>query len=196
MGVYAGLGFWLRRANRTDKKSVFIEGGALFVVATVIPPFLRIAGLWPSESSALYVPAWIATTGVVANFGIAAAMVTGRSMMADVTDEDEVRHGRRRDGLFFGATSFAAKAFFGVGSLIAGLVFDFVGLTQAMRVEDAPVTVVRDLGLTLCASVLLLVGASLVIFGRYDLTRERVAALRAILDADAGAASRTDLRSH
>ena len=185
IGVYAGLGFWLRRANRTDKKSVFVEGGVLFLLATVLPPFLRIAGFWPDESSALYLPVWILTTGVIGNFGIAAAMVTGRSMMADVTDEDEVRTGRRRDGLFFGATSFAAKAFFGVGSLIAGIVFDFVGLAQGMSVDAAPATVVRDLGLTLGGSVLVLVGASLLIFARYDLTRERVEALRAILDAPA-----------
>jgi GPH family glycoside/pentoside/hexuronide:cation symporter len=183
VGVYAGLPFWLKRANQTDKKPVFVEGVVIFVVSTVIPPFLRVAGFWPEESSPLYLPAWILTTGVIANFGIAASMVTGRSMMADVTDEDEVRTGRRRDGVFFGATSFAAKAFFGVGSLIAGIVFDFVGLKSGMDAADAPATVVRDLGLTLGCSVLFLVGASLVIFARYDLTRDRVAELRAELDA-------------
>ncbi|MBW2289178.1 MAG: MFS transporter [Deltaproteobacteria bacterium] len=183
VGVYTGLGFWLRRANQTDKKQVFVEGGLLFVVATVVPPFLRVAGLWLEESSSLYLPAWILTTGVIAYFGIAASMVTGRSMMADVTDEDEVRTGRHRDGLFFGATSFAAKAFFGVGSLVAGIIFDLVGLAQGMRADEAPVTIIRDLGLTLGVSVLVLVGTSLLIFARYELTRERVEALRTILDA-------------
>jgi Na+/melibiose symporter-like transporter len=189
VGIYAGLGYWLRRANGTDKKPVFIRGGIVFLVATVLPPFLRVLGWWPAEGSALYLPAWILSTGVIAHFGIAATMVTGRSMMADVTDEDEVRTGRRREGVFFGATSFAAKAFFGVGSLIAGLVFDFVGLEKGMAMDAAPVTVVRDLGLTLGTSILLLVGASLVIFARYDLTRERCRELRKALDSRRGVES-------
>ena len=105
-------------------------------------------------------------------------------MMADVTDEDEVLTGRRRAGLFFGATSFAAKAFFGVGALLAGLVFDAVGLTRGMAAGDAPATVVRDLGLTVGFSVLVLVGASVLIFARYDLTRERARELRRQLDLD------------
>jgi Na+/melibiose symporter-like transporter len=189
VGIYAGLGYWLRRANGTDKKPVFIRGGIVFLVATVLPPFLRVLGWWPAEGSALYLPAWILSTGAIAHFGIAATMVTGRSMMADVTDEDEVKTGRRREGVFFGATSFAAKAFFGVGSLIAGLVFDFVGLEKGMAMDAAPVTVVRDLGLTLGTSILLLVGASLVIFARYDLTRERCRELRKALDSRRGVES-------
>jgi Na+/melibiose symporter-like transporter len=184
IGIYAGLGFWLRRANQRDKKSVFIEGCVLFLIATVPPLFLRIAGIWPGEDTPLYVPAWILTTGVTAHFGIAAAMVTGRAMMADVTDEDEVLTGRRREGLFFGATSFAAKAFFGVGALLAGLVFDAVGLTRGMTVGDAPATVVRDLGLTVGFTVLVLVGASVMIFARYDITRARARELRRQLDLD------------
>ena len=192
VGVYAGLGYWLRRANETDKKPVFIRGGIVFVVATVLPPFLRVMGAWPSEGGSFYLPAWILSTGLIAHFGIAATMVTGRSMMADVTDEDEMRTGRRREGVFFGATSFAAKAFFGIGSLIAGLVFDFVGLAKGMAMDEAPVTVVRDLGLTLGISVLLLVGASLVIFARYDLTRERCGELRRALDSRRLESSRPD----
>ncbi len=185
-GIYAGLWFWLRRANQRDKKSVFIEGCVVFLIATVFPHFLRVAGIWPEEGTSLYVFTWILTTGVTAHFGIASAMVTGRAMMADVTDEDEVRTGRRREGVLFGATSFATKAFFGVGSLLAGLVFDAVGLTQGMAMNDAPTTVVRDLGLTVGFTILLLVGASVLIFARYDLTRERARELRRQLDLEPG----------
>lgn len=182
-GVFAGLGFWLRRASVGDKKPVFIRGTLIFMAATILPPFLRIVGWWPGQDDSSYVPLWILTTGVIAHFGIAAGMVTGRSMMADVTDEDELRTGRRREGLFFGATSFAAKAFFGVGSQIAGVIFDAVGLEKGMEVADAPATVVRDLGMTLGFSVLILIGLSLMLFARFDLSRDRCARMRAELDA-------------
>jgi hypothetical protein len=52
-----------------------------------------------------------------------------------------------------------------------------------MTVEDAPDTVVRDLGLTLCLSLLVMVGLSLAIFSRYDLTRGRCGEIREGLDA-------------
>ena len=47
-----------------------------------------------------------------------------------------------------------------------------------MLVEDAPATVVRDLGLTLGFSTLLMIGFSLAILARYDLTRARCEELR------------------
>jgi GPH family glycoside/pentoside/hexuronide:cation symporter len=181
IGMYVGYGYWLGQANATDKRSVFLKGGVLFTVFTVLPPFFLIAGFWPEWGSPLYVPLYILTTGVIAHFGIAATAVTGRSMMADVTDQDELATGRRREGIFFGATSFASKAFFGVGSLIAGLVYDFVGLEKGMTSADAPATVVRDLGLTLGLSILFLVGLSLTIFARYNLTRERCEEMQRLL---------------
>ena len=50
-----------------------------------------------------------------------------------------------------------------------------------VRGRDAPLTVTRDLGLTLCSSIVLLVGLSLVLFGRYDLTRERCTEVQKLL---------------
>ena len=66
--------------------------------------------------------------------------------------------------------------------MIAGLMFDFVGLEQGMSAGDAPLNVVRDLGLTLGLSILVLVGISLAIFARYDLSRERCVQVQELLD--------------
>lgn len=182
-GIFTGLAFWHARARLLDKRTVFVRGLWVFTAFTAGPAFLKVAGIWPEPGSALYLPAFIGTTGLAAHFGIAATMVTGRSMMADVTDEDELRHGRRREGVFFGAISFAAKAAFGVGSQVAGLLVDFVGLQPGARPEEVGPAVVRDLGLTLGISVLVLVGLSVGFFLRYDLTRERHAEVRAALES-------------
>jgi Na+/melibiose symporter-like transporter len=104
-------------------------------------------------------------------------------MMADVTDEDALRHGRRREGIFFGAISFSAKAAFGVGSLIAGFVVHGVGLTPGQSPDDVGPAIVNGLGTTQAVSVGLLCGGSLLIFSRYDIDRARHAEIRAAREA-------------
>jgi Na+/melibiose symporter-like transporter len=183
ISIFAGLGYWQRETTRLDKKPVFIRGITIFTAFTVGATFAKLLGFWPAQGSPADIPLFILTTGILAHFGIAATMVTGRSMMSDVCDEDELLHGRRREGIFFGAISFAAKAFFGVGSLIAGLVVDLVGLEPGAQPGEVSPDVVQGLGLALGLSVLLLVGLSIAVFSRYDLSRERHAELRARLDA-------------
>jgi Na+/melibiose symporter-like transporter len=186
VGIFTGLAFWLRASLRLDKKPTFVWGIAVFTVATAVPPLLKIAGWWPAVGSPAYLPAFALTTGLIAHFGIAATMVTGRSMMADVTDEDALRFGRRREGIFFGAASFSAKASFGVGSLIAGIVVDGVGLVQGADPAGVGTRVVHGLGYTNAGSILLLCGLSLAFFSRYRLDRERHAEIRAALAAGGG----------
>lgn len=183
VGIFAGLPFWRAVALRIDKKPTFMWGIAIFTLFTSAPPLLKLAGAWPAHASALYVPLWCVTTGLAAHFGLAATMVTGRSMMADVTDEDALACGRRREGVFFGAVSFSAKASFGLGSQIAGLVIEAVGLQPNQAPESVGPQVVSGLGLTLGLSILLLCGLSLVFFSRYRITRARHAEIQAALDA-------------
>jgi Na+/melibiose symporter-like transporter len=188
--VFVGLGFWTRAAERLDKRPVFVLGMALFTLFTAAPPFLLLAGLWVAHDSPLYLPLWILSTGVLAQFALAATMVTGRSMMADVTDEDALACGRRREGVFFGAASFSAKAAFGIGSQIAGFCISWIGLAPNALPEEVGPEVVRGLGLTFGISILALCGLSLGFFSRYRLTRERHAEVRAALAAREPAVAR------
>jgi Na+/melibiose symporter-like transporter len=181
--VFVGLGFWTRAAQRLDKRPVFVLGLALFTVFTAVPPFMLMAGLFPARESALYLPVWILTTGVIAQFCLAATMVTGRSMMADVTDEDALACGRRREGVFFGAASFSSKAAFGIGSQIAGFCITWIQLAPNALPEDIGPDVVRGLGFTFGVSIFALCGLSLAFFSRYRLTRERHALVQAALAA-------------
>jgi Na+/melibiose symporter-like transporter len=181
IGIFGGLPFWRAVAGRLDKKPTFMLGLAVFTLFAAGPALLKVAGLWPARESPLYVPLWALATGLIANFGLAATMVTGRSMMADVTDEDALQHGCRREGVFFGAVSFSSKAAFGVGSLIAGIVVQVVGLEPGQAPETATPRIVHGLGVTQGFALLALCGLSLGFFSRYAITRERHAATRAEL---------------
>lgn len=180
-GMFAGLVFWNKAATTHEKRDVFVRGLGMYMLFTVPPVFLRIVGIWPSEGTPLYITLYVLVLGFLAHFGIAATMATGGSMMADITDEDELLHGKRREGVFFGAISFAAKSAIGIGAQIAGLVLDAVGLVPGSKPEDVPPDVVRNLGLVLGFSVLVIVGIAMRIYMRYDLDRTRLSTIRAEL---------------
>lgn len=181
-GLFAGLLFWTRAAATHEKRDVFVRGLALFILFTAPPVFLRTFGLWPADNSSAHMLLYVGTTGFLAHFGIAATMTTGGSMMADVADEDELAHGQRREGIFFGAVSFAAKAALGVGAQVAGLVLDLVGLVPGSDPDTVSTDVVRNLGLVLGITVIAVVGLSMRIYLTYDLTRARLTAVRAQLE--------------
>jgi Na+/melibiose symporter-like transporter len=181
IGIFAGLPWWRRAALRMDKKPAFMWGLGIFTIATALPAIFKMVGFWPAQGSVAYIGLWCVTTGLIAHFAIAATMVTGRSMMADVTYEDMLDHGRRREGIFFGAVSFSAKAAFGVGSSIAGLVVSFVGLTSGQDPATAGPEIVNGLGITFVFAIVFLCGGSLFFFSRYGIDRERHAEISAAL---------------
>jgi len=181
VGTIAGLGFWRKVADRTDKKPTFLMGLAWFTVFAAAPPLAKVAGWFPAETAPSYVPLLV-FCGFMFAFGISSAMVVVGSMMADITDEDDLLHRRRREGIFFGALSFAGKAASGAGVVIAGIAYDAVGLYQGLDPAHAPPAVTTRLGLVSGGIILVLVGVSLLFFLRYDLTRERQAEIRRKLD--------------
>jgi len=189
-GSLGGMAFWKRVAARTDKKPTFLAGMACFLVFASPPMLLKAHGYFTPEGSPWYIPTLMAMSFLY-SFGIAAALVVVGSMMADITDEDELLYGRQREGIFFGALSFATKAAGGLGIVIAGAAYDFVGLHKGLDPAEATPEISQMLGLISGGVVFTLVGLSFVVFARYDLTRERHATIRASLDEAAERASRT-----
>ncbi len=187
-GILLGMAYWGRVAQRTDKKPALMMGMAWFTVFAAVPPLLKVAGWFPAEDSPAYFPLFV-FCGFMFWFGIAAAMVVVGSMMADITDLDDLLHRRRREGLFFGALSFAGQAASGLGTVIAGIVYDAVGLYQGLDPAQAAPEISTRLGIVTGTVLLALVGASLAFFQNYDLTRERQAEIRRQLDARRDAAT-------
>ncbi len=88
------------------------------------PIVLRLMEWFPANDSALLTPMLVAF-GVASGAG-GLAVVSSNSMMADVADEHELETGRRQEGIFFGALSFASKGAAGLGTLIGGLALDVI----------------------------------------------------------------------
>ena len=190
LGIMGGMIFWRRLAERTDKKRAFLLGMAWYTGFAALGPLAKVAGFFPTEDTPRYAAVY-AGVSVLTAFGIAAQIVVSASMMADVSDEDELASGIRREGIFFGAHSFATKVANGIGAVFGGILYEFVGLTKGVAPVDAPANAGTQLGLASGLLIAVLVGAGTLYLRRYDLSRERHATIRAELDARAKAASPT-----
>ncbi len=182
IGIVVGMAFWRRVAERTDKKPAFVLGMLWYTVFAAFAPIAKAMGLFPPEHTTAHTVAYT-TISVLAAFGVASMLALSGSMMADVTDEDELASGRRREGIFFGAHSFATKLAYGLGAALGGFLYELVGLTQGVAPADAPEGSGLRLGLAGGCLIALMIGAGTLTFFRYDLDRSRHAAVRAELDA-------------
>ncbi len=71
-------------------------------------------------------------------------------MVADIVDHHELATGKRQEGIFFAAISFATKATSGVGSLIAGIALDLIHWPRGAHIQsaaDIPVESIAGLGM-------------------------------------------------
>jgi GPH family glycoside/pentoside/hexuronide:cation symporter len=98
---------------RTSKRTAMVAGLTLAFVGTALG-FVALDQRWP----------WLLfVTGFIGFLGLQGCWLMVDSMTADVCDDDELRTGRRREGMFSAVKGFALKAAqgltFGVGGYMA-----------------------------------------------------------------------------
>jgi Na+/melibiose symporter-like transporter len=180
-GILIGVPVWARISRTIDKKPTFLSGMVIFTVFAVLPPVLKIVGIWPAhENTGAYLAA-IAGMGFVAAFGGAAALVAAGSMMADLTDEHELATGRRQEGIFFSVLSFAGKSSSGLGHQIAGIGIDLIGFPIGAAPGTIAQPIVDNLGILYGPGLLPLAALSMIFLVRYNLSRERLTEIQSEL---------------
>lgn len=171
--VLAGASVAPALMRRFDRRPVLI--GALIGMA-IFPQLaidLRLLGLFPSNDSPLLLPLLIACVcGTV--FATANAVVAVLAMLGDIADENDLKTGRRQEGLIYSARTFFAKASNSAGHFAAGVALDFF---VRLPFESAPGQVAPDVifRLELAAGPLMGLGAivAIVFYSRYGLSGER-----------------------
>jgi GPH family glycoside/pentoside/hexuronide:cation symporter len=113
----ASLPLWLRVAARLDKRDVFLIGTLWWIAAQAVL-VLSNAG-WPT---------WLLiAVGGLAGIGYVVADFMPWSMLGDVIDEDELRSGERREGLYSGFFTFLRKLAGATAVLVGGVALDLAG---------------------------------------------------------------------
>lgn len=176
---FVAMPLWLKLAYRVGKdaalKVALVYGGLMMLALVFLAEPGNVAVLW--------------TFTIMYGFAFGAAPTLLRSMMADLTDHDELQSGQKRSGLFFALLTTSNKL---GGALAVGVSFTVLervvgfqpGAHNAPEVLDGLVwTYVLGTSGGLLAAYLALL--------RYPLTRQRHAEIRAALDerhaVDAGA---------
>ncbi|MEM6855230.1 MAG: MFS transporter [Planctomycetota bacterium] len=113
------------------------------------------------------------------------------SMTADICDEDELRTGKRREGMFGAAQGFGRKIAFAVTVLVGGYLLEWMGFDPVAAEEAGGVS--DEVGTRMLLTLMLCQGGGLVIailiFIFYPITRARAEATREQLEARRGEAS-------
>jgi GPH family glycoside/pentoside/hexuronide:cation symporter len=141
--------------RRFDKKATAIGIYAISIVFGAAPVLLRLAGWFPQNHTPWLFPIMlvhqIIEVTLIIMFGIIQS-----SMLADVVEESEMSTGRREEGLFFAARTFAGKATSGIGALIAGIALDVIHFPKSAAPGDVPPDVIFKLGVIYGPSLMIL----------------------------------------
>lgn len=118
-------------------------------------------------------------------------MVLVHAMIADVVEEQELRTGRRSEGLFYSAHSFLQKCVSGFGVFLAGLMITAVGLPERANPATLDPAIARNLVLLYLPVLAVATALAAGMLRFYRIDRHSHAATLARLGRQAGA-PRTD----
>ena len=155
-----------------NKRNTMMLGLLWYSVFTGSIVTLRLLGWAPANGDPLLLPLLL-STAFVGGSGIGVVSVLTTSMIADVTDEHERIHRARQEGIYYSTVSFINKVTTGLGTVLAGVAIDLVGLDPSVLPDEVSSAALWGLGFVYgpVASLLMLVPVALVF--PYDIDRAR-----------------------
>lgn len=113
--------------------------------------------------------------------GLACLWILTSSMVADICDEDELKNGTRREGMFSAVYGYVMKIGISVGLLLTGFLLNAAGFDASLGADQAPGAIfcLRVLHAVVPAAALLF---AIFLIARFPITPERAAWVRAELD--------------
>jgi GPH family glycoside/pentoside/hexuronide:cation symporter len=155
------------------KKTVLLATFTLLLVDGIVVITLRLLHIMPANGSSALLIILVVNEIVRTWLGTLLGIMFV-SMLADTIDLQELRTGRRQEGVFAAALAFSGKATAGVGAVIAGfLLQQVVHWPQKVDPHHIDPDVVTRLGLVAGVLVPLLLALPLALGSRYSITREK-----------------------
>jgi GPH family glycoside/pentoside/hexuronide:cation symporter len=155
-----------------DKRKALIICVTIGAIFGFLPIMLYLVGQFqplPMDSRMILV---FCATGLSQGFFIGYNIVFD-SMLTDTIDEHELNTGRREEGLFFAARSFALKACFGFGAFFAGIALDIIKFPKGANPANVPPEALTKLAILAGPVSMLLMLLTIIIVWRYPLNEAR-----------------------
>ena len=166
-----------------DKRSVVLAALAFLILQGIGIVSLRLLEVLPPNGDPLLLPLLIANE-IVRVWALTVLSIMLVSMVADTLDDQELRTGRRQEGVFSSAIAFAAKATSGIGILFGGLLLDHViEFPRGAVPGEVDADTLWTLGFTAGVVLPACYTVAWYCYSRYHLTRERHAEIQAALAA-------------
>lgn len=158
--------------RRFGKKPAAIFMALAAIVPICVMILLRINGFLPPPGShELFLMLFVVNTVDIAL--LISSNILIASMVADVVEESELETGRRSEGVFFAARSFAAKAVSGFGIVGATLMLAIVDFPEDARgVGDVSEEVLARFGILYIITLGFFYLTAVFFYSRYRITRE------------------------
>jgi glycoside/pentoside/hexuronide:cation symporter, GPH family len=119
------VGIWARLANTKGTKTALIISTLLFA-ASLVP-------LWFAEG---FITA-LAACGVI-GIGLAGVLVLLDVLLSDIIDEDELKTGLRREGMYFGINALLMRLGISAQALIISIILKNSGYNASLSVVSQP----------------------------------------------------------
>jgi len=144
VGMAMGAAFCARFARRFDKKGAVYAGGAITLLSGAILTVLFVSGVVkPGQTMAIggfdfpYAMALFAFFGGTYWFGNGVMLPVATSMMADISEINEIKTGVNKDGSYSAMYSLSMKISQSISALITGFVLTAVGFVTVGEIVES-----------------------------------------------------------
>ncbi len=155
-----------RWGKRNSAIFMFIVGLAI----AIVPLALRLYAVFPPNGSPQLVPILFGFSAISGALTIGSSIIM-LSMLADVVEHNELKTGRRSEGLFFAGGSFLQKVVSGSGVAASGVLLSFVHFPDHAVPGHVDPQVLRNLALVYLPSLVILYGIAIAVISRYPISR-------------------------
>ena len=168
----AVLGFLVApwSVRKLGKKKAVILLGLLAFTIQPAPVLLRLVGLMPENGDPILFPL-VLTVNVIDLALIIATQAVAYSMIADLVESNQLRTGRRSEGVYYAATTFTRKVTQGIGVAAAGAMLSYVAFPEGAEPGSVPDDTLWQLGALYAPSLLLLYLGALYCISRYRIDK-------------------------
>lgn len=121
LSIFIFIVFWGFMSRRIGRKRVYFIGIPFWIVVQIALFFVQ-----PGQTTLVLVLA------ILAGIGVSLAFLIPWSLLPDVIDDDELKTGQRREGVFYGFFVFLQKLGIAIGLFVQGQVLEWAGYLPAV----------------------------------------------------------------